>query len=315
MTATVFIDGEAGTTGLQIKARLEGRPDLTLLHLDDTERKDTGRRRDMLNTADLVVLCLPDDAAREAVTLIDNDDTRVVDASTAHRTADGWAYGFPEYDAGQRDIIRASKRVANPGCYAITSVAILHPLVKAGVVQADWPVTINAVSGYSGGGKGLIAAFENEQADNYTESAFYAYGLSLSHKHIPEITRWSGLAHAPVFVPSVGRYHQGMIVQVPLPLWAMVGTPTAADVHAALTDHYAGERFVTVAPLADTANMMSLDPQDLNGTNELRLHVFANDGNGQAVVMGLIDNLGKGASGQAVQNLNLMLGLDEASGL
>jgi len=315
MTAKVFIDGEAGTTGLQIKARLESRPDLTLLHLNDAERKDTDRRRDMLNAADLVVLCLPDDAARESVTLIDNAETRVVDASTAHRTADGWAYGFPEYEAGQRDVIRDSTRVANPGCYAITSVAILHPLVKAGVVSADWPVTINAVSGYSGGGKGLIAAFEDSDAENYTESAFYAYGLSLSHKHIPEITRWSGLAHAPVFVPSVGRYHQGMIVQVPLPFWAMPGAPSAADVYAALSDHYAGERFVTVAPLAGTAGMASLDPQDLNGTNELRLHVFANDGAGQAVVMGLIDNLGKGASGQAVQNLNIMLGLDEAAGL
>lgn len=315
MTAKVFIDGEAGTTGLQIKSRLEGRPDLTLLHLDDAERKDAGRRGEMLNAADLVVLCLPDDAAIEAVALIDNPDTRVVDASTAHRTAADWVYGFPEYEAGQRDSIAAAKRVTNPGCYAITSVAILHPLIAAGIVAADWPITINAISGYSGGGKGLIAAFEDPTADNRTNSAFYAYGLTLAHKHIPEITRWSGLSHAPVFVPSVGRYAQGMIVQVPLALWAMPGKPGVADVHAALTRHYAGQRFVTVAPLADTSAMTKLDPEDLNGTNELRLHVFANEGEGQAVVMGLIDNLGKGASGQAVQNLNIMLGLDEGTGL
>jgi N-acetyl-gamma-glutamyl-phosphate reductase len=315
MSAKVFIDGEAGTTGLQIKARLEKRPDLELLHLNDSERKDAGRRRDMLNAADLVVLCLPDDAAKEAVSLIENTETRVVDASTAHRTAPGWVYGFPEYEAGQRDLIRNAKRVTNPGCYAITSVAILHPLVSAGVVKADWPVTINAVSGYSGGGKSLIAAFEDPSAENQTDSTFYAYGLTLKHKHVPEITRWSGLRHAPVFVPSVGRYHQGMIVQVPLPLWAMPGTPTVSQVHAALSDFYASQRFVTVAPLSETGGMVNLDPEALNGTNELRLHVFANDTAGQAVVMGLIDNLGKGASGQAVQNLNIMLGLDEASGL
>ena len=315
MSAKVFIDGEAGTTGLQIKARLEKRPDLALLHLNDSERKDAGRRRDMLNAADLVVLCLPDDAAREAVSLIENAETRVVDASTAHRTAPGWVYGFPEYEAGQRDLIRNARRVTNPGCYAITSVAILHPLVAAGLVKSDWPVTINAVSGYSGGGKSLIAAFEDPSAENHTDSTFYAYGLTLKHKHVPEITRWSGLQHAPVFVPSVGRYHQGMIVQVPLPLWAMSGTPSVAQVHAALADFYAGQRFVTVAPLAETGGMINLDPEALNGTNELRLHVFANEAAGQAVVMGLIDNLGKGASGQAVQNLNIMLGLDEASGL
>jgi N-acetyl-gamma-glutamyl-phosphate reductase len=315
MTAKVFIDGEAGTTGLQIKARLETRPDLELLHLDNSERKDTGRRRDMLNAADLLVLCLPDDAAREALTLIENAETRVVDASTAHRTAPGWTYGFPEYAPAQRELIRNSRRVANPGCYAITSVAILHPLVATGIIAADWPVTINAVSGYSGGGKSLIAAFEDPKVENHTDSTFYAYGLTLQHKHIPEITRWSGLKHAPVFVPSVGRYHQGMIVQVPLPLWAMPGKPDPARVHAALAEFYEAERFVTVAPLAETRAMASLDPEDLNGTNELRLHVFANADAGQAVVMGLIDNLGKGASGQAVQNLNIMLGLDEGAGL
>ncbi len=315
MTAKVFIDGEAGTTGLQISTRLEGRGDVSLLRLNDAERKDTARRREMLNAADLVILCLPDDAAREAVLLIDNPDTRVVDASTAHRTAEGWVYGFPEYETGQRDAVAAAKRVTNPGCYAITSVAILHPLVKAGVIGTEWPVTINAVSGYSGGGKGLIAAFEDPASEGYTQSPFYPYALTLAHKHVPEIKRWSELSHEPIFVPSVGRYAQGMIVQVPLPLWSMPGSPKAADVHAALADHYTGERYVTVAAVDDTKAMSKLEPEALNGTNELRLHVFANEDRGQAVVMGLLDNLGKGASGQAVQNMNIMLGLPESSGL
>lgn len=315
MTAKVFIDGEAGTTGLQIKARLEGRSDLSLLHLNNAERKDTGRRREMLNQADLAILCLPDAAAREAVTLIDNPETRVIDASTAHRTADGWVYGFPEYDAGHREAIAAAKRVANPGCYAICSIAILHPLVKAGIIGADWPVTINAVSGYSGGGKSLIAEFEDQSSPDYSETPFFTYGHALDHKHVPEITRWSGLTHAPIFAPSVGHYAQGMIVQVPLPLWSMPGNPEAAIVHDVLTRHYEGERYVSVAPLEEAAVLSRLTPETLNGTNELRLYVFANEKIGQAVVMAMLDNLGKGASGQAVQNMNIMLGLPEETGL
>jgi len=315
MTAKVFIDGDVGTTGLQIRERLEGRADIDLLRLPDTERKDPARRQDMLNAADVAILCLPDDAARESASLVENPDTKIIDASTAHRTADGWTYGFPEYDVGQRDAIAASTRVSNPGCYAITSVAMLHPLVQGGLLPSDTPVTINAVSGYSGGGKGLIAAFEDDSSPDHTDAAFYAYALTLQHKHVPEITKWSGLAHAPVFVPSVGRYHQGMIVQIPLALWSLPGSPKAEDIHAALADHYAGQRFVTVADLADTAAMSKLDPESLNGTNELRLHVFANADTEQAVVMGLIDNLGKGASGQTVQNMNIMLGVAEDAGL
>ncbi len=192
---------------------------------------------------------------------------------------------------------------------------MLHPLVAGGLVPADWPVTINAVSGYSGGGKALIAAFEDPAAPDYTEDAFFVYGLSLKHKHIPEIHRWGGLSMRPLFVPSVGRYSQGMIVQVPLQLAALPGRPTPGDLHAALSRHYAGRRFVTVAPLAETAAMDRIEPEALNGTNELRLHVFGNEAEGQAVLMGLLDNLGKGASGQAVQNMNLMLGLPEAAGL
>jgi N-acetyl-gamma-glutamyl-phosphate reductase len=312
MAAKVFIDGEAGTTGLQISTRLEGRSDVELLRLADDERKDPYRRRHMLNAADLVILCLPDDAAREAVGLIENNVTKVIDASTAHRTADGWVYGMPEYARDQNDLIAAATRVTNPGCYANASIAILHPLVEQGIVPADWPITINAVSGYSGGGKGLINAFEDEASADFTTEAFRVYGLGLDHKHIPEIQRWSGLSHRPLFVPSVGRFRQGMIVQIPLQLNAIPGNPSSASVSDALSSHYAGRRFVSVSVLHD---IFQMDPELLNGTNELRLHVFSNDEHGQVVVMGVLDNLGKGASGQAVQNMNLMLGLPEETGL
>jgi len=315
MGAKIFIDGEAGTTGLQIRSRLEGRGDLTFLRLDEADRKDAARRAEMLNGADIVILCLPDDAARDAVAMIENPDVRVIDASSAHRATAGWVYGFPEYDAAQAGLIAAADRVSNPGCYALTSVAILHPLVAAGLVPADYPVTINAVSGYSGGGKKMIAEFEDSGAEGYTETPFRVYGLGLTHKHIPEITKWSGLEHAPLFVPSVGRFRQGMIVQVPLALWSLSAKPTLQAVHLALADHYAGQRFVRVVPLAETSAMAGLEPQRLNGTCELHLHVFGNEKAGQAVIVGLLDNLGKGASGQAVQNLNLMLGVAADTGL
>ena len=313
MTAKVFIDGEAGTTGLQIRARLEARTDLELVSLPDDARKDAARRAEALNSVDLVVLCLPDDAAREAVAMIDNADVRVIDASTAHRTADGWVYGFPEYDAGQAALIAGATRVSNPGCYALASVAILHPLVVAGVLPADWPITINAVSGYSGGGKALIRSFEDSAAADPIGAAFFVYGLSLAHKHVPEIERRSGLTRRPLLMPSVGRFHQGMIVQVPLLLGALPSAPTPADLHVILADHYRGRQFVAVADAS--ASLARLDPESLNGTNELCLHVLGNAEHGQAVIAGVLDNLGKGASGQAVQNLNLMLGLDEAAGL
>jgi N-acetyl-gamma-glutamyl-phosphate reductase len=313
MTAKVFIDGEAGTTGLQIRARLEHRADLELVSLPEDARKDAARRAEALNSVDLAILCLPDEAARQAVAMIDNADVRVIDASTAHRTNDGWVYGFPEYDAGQAALIAGATRVSNPGCYALASVAILHPLVVAGIVPADWPITINAVSGYSGGGKALIRSFEDRAAPDPIEAAYFVYGLSLEHKHVPEIERRSGLARRPLFMPSVGRFHQGMIVQVPLQLGALPGMPTPADLHAIFADHYRGCEFVTVADVS--ASIARLDPECLNGTNELHLYVLGNAEHGQAVVAGVLDNLGKGASGQAVQNLNLMLGLDEAAGL
>lgn len=321
MSPTVFIDGDSGTTGLQIRARLEGRDDVTLIRLPDAERKDAARRRQAINDADVVILCLPDDAAREAVSLIENARTRVIDASTAHRTADGWVYGMPEYDDDQRAAIAAAARVTNPGCYAVSAIAILHPLVARGLLPADFPATINAISGYSGGGKRLIADFEDTASAEYTDVAYRVYALGLDHKHVEEIRRWSGLETRPLFVPSVGRFRQGMIVQVPLQLGVLPGAPGPEAVYEALAAHYAGQRFVTMATPDEAAALVGagarigLNPEGLNGTNELRLYVFGQAEHGHAVVMALIDNLGKGASGQAVQNLNLMLGVDESVGL
>lgn len=315
MAAKVFIDGDVGTTGLQIKARLEQRSDIELLRLDDAVRKDPEKRAEMLNAADVSILCLPDEAAIEANSLVTNPNARLIDASTAHRIADGWVYGFPEYEADQAKKIANASRVANPGCYALTSVAILHPLVKAGLLASDWPVTINAISGYSGGGKGLINEFEDTDHPSHTEAPFFAYGLGLQHKHLPEITRWAGLEHAPLFVPSVGRYAQGMIVQAPLPLWSFSTKISVGDVHDALKDHYQDQHFVSVKPLEEAANLARLEPEYLNNTNNLDIYVFADGAGEQVVVAGVLDNLGKGASGQAVQNLNLMLGVDPATGL
>ena len=310
MTHKIFIDGEEGTTGLQIRERIEARPELELIHLTGATRKDTAARREALNAADVAILCLPDDAAREAVSLIDNNTTRVIDASTAHRVADGWAYGFPEMLPGQTDAIAGAGRVANPGCYPTGAIALTRPLVDAGVLPADYPLTVNAVSGYSGGGKGLIARMENAAADNAVEAAYFGYGLGLGHKHVPEMTVHGGFTHAPLFTPNVGRFRQGMIVEVPLQLWSLPDTHSAAAIRETLGAYYDGYRFVTVADEAETAARAGL-----NDTNGLRLYVFGNDDAGQAVLAAQLDNLGKGASGAAVQNLNIMLGLDEAAGL
>jgi len=316
MTAKIFIDGEVGTTGLQIRARLEGRSDVSLLSLDEAVRKDASARRDAHAEADVSILCLPDDAAREAVALIDDPDARVIDASTAHRTADGWLYGFAEmtHDQGMR--IADARRVSNPGCYALSSVALLRPLVSEGLVPSDFPVTINAVSGYTGGGKALIERMESPKAADAISSDYFVYGLGLEHKHVPEIQVRSLLDHRPLFVPSVGRFRQGMIVQVPLQLDALPGTPTADAVHACLADWYRGRTFVSVADPADAAaHVAQLDPEALNWTNHLHIYVFGNAKHGQAVLAAVSDNLGKGAAGSAVQNMNLMLGFAETTGL
>ncbi|MEY4255673.1 MAG: hypothetical protein RLZZ141_900 [Pseudomonadota bacterium] len=315
MTHRVFIDGEVGTTGLQIRNRLGARTDLVVASLPEDRRKDAAARAEMINSVDAVILCLPDEASREAVAMIENDQVRVIDASTAFRTAPGWTYGFPEMSAVQRQAVASSKRVSNPGCFPTGFIALVRPLIEAGLVPAEWPVTVSAVSGYSGGGKSMIAEFEDETSDNYSSEPYRIYATGLEHKHVPEMQLHTGLTGRPLFAPSVGRYAQGMIVEVPLQLWAMPTLPQVSQLHEVLSLAYAGSRFVEVASLAEAAAIKTLNPEGLNGTNRLKLFVFGNEAAGQARLVALLDNLGKGASGAAVQNLNLMLGLDEGEGL
>ncbi len=315
MAPRVFIDGEAGTTGLEIRERLAGRRDLQLVSIDPQRRKDVEARRELLNGADAVILCLPDDAAREAVSLVESNSVKVIDASTAHRVSPGWDYGFPEMAAGQRAALGASHRISNPGCWPTGFIALVRPLVEAGLVPADWPLTAHGVSGYSGGGKGMIAEFEDAGADNHTDVPYRVYGLTLQHKHLPEMQAYAGLTHRPVFTPAVGRYLKGMLVEAPLTLAAMPGAPTLNQVRECLADAYADEPFVEVASREAAAAVATLDPEGLNGTNRMRLYVFGNEATGQARLVALLDNLGKGASGAAVQNLNIALGLKETAGL
>jgi N-acetyl-gamma-glutamyl-phosphate reductase len=313
MTAKIFIDGAAGTTGLEIRERLSGRAELSLITLSDAERKDAAARKRALNDSDLVILCLPDDAAREAVSLIDNPHTRVIDASTAHRVAEGWAYGFAELEAENYARIASAKRVANPGCWATGFLALARPLVRAGLLAPDFPVTVHGVSGYSGGGKSMIAEFEAKDSPAYVETVQRGYALGLGHKHLPEMQAHAGLAHVPLFTPNVARFYCGMLVELPLQLWALPGRPSPGDLHAALAEAYRGRPLVEVAGLEEAAAMPSLDAEVLAGTNRMRLYVFG--GKEQARLVAALDNLGKGAGGAAVQNLNLMLGLPETTGL
>ncbi|MCP5393658.1 MAG: N-acetyl-gamma-glutamyl-phosphate reductase [Sphingomonadaceae bacterium] len=306
MTTSIFIDGAEGTTGLEIRERLAGRSEFALTTLEGDARKDLDARRAALNAADVAILCLPDDAAREAVALIENDTTRVIDASSAHRVADGWTYGFPELVG--REAVANARFVSNPGCYPTGFLALVAPLVRAGLIPADWPYTVNAVSGYSGGGKALIARFEAEGAP-----AFRAYGYDMAHKHRAEMKLHGGLRHEVIFAPSVVPAYRGMVVEVPLHLGAMAGNPTADSLRAALQEFYAGSQVVSVVDGAAPAELLL--EKDAQPSDRLELFVFGNEGGWHARLVARLDNLGKGASGAAVQSLNLMTGLPEETGL
>ena len=307
----VYIDGKEGTTGLQIYDRLAGREDIELLLIDEDKRKDAAERKKLMNAADLVFLCLPDAAAVEAVELVENPSTRIIDASTAHRTAPGWVYGFPELGADQREAIRNARRVANPGCYATGFISLVAPLVKTGLLAADAPLTCHAISGYTGGGKKAIAQYEAEERERELVSPRH-YGVTLAHKHIPEMMQICGLTCKPIFMPMICDFPQGMVVTVPLYLEMLKGAPDLARLRQLYNDFYAGSRFVTVRP-PEAPTCGFIGSNNLAGTNDLQIFVCGNEE--QVMLTSRLDNLGKGASGAAVQNMNIMLGFPEETGL
>lgn len=301
----VFIDGDQGTTGLLIQERLRDRTDIRLMTLDAAERKDLRRRAEFINACDIAILCLPDAAAREAVAAIVNPAVRVIDASSAHRTQPDWVYGFPEMAPGQAERIASARRVTNPGCYPTGALGLLGPLVQAGLIPRDYPISIHAVSGYSGRGRAGVEEYEGAGAAN--APSYQVYGLKLSHKHAPEIQQHAGLAQRPIFVPAYGAFRQGIVLTVPLAVRLLAPGVDGAALHALLARHYADADHVRVLPLHESSAVEHLDPQVLNGTNDMHLSVFHNVDDGQVLLAAVFDNLGKGASGAAVQNLNLML--------
>jgi N-acetyl-gamma-glutamyl-phosphate reductase len=310
VTKSIFIDGAVGTTGLEIADRLSGRAEFTQIILPDEKRKDVAARREALNDADFVILCLPDDAAKEAVAMTSSNRTRIIDASTAHRIDPAWTYGFPEYRKGQANRIADARLVSNPGCYPTGFLALVAPLVQAGLIPDDWPYTVNAVSGYSGGGKALIERFEGA---NGADIGFRTYGLDLDHKHVPEMQRHAGLALAPIFSPAVVKAFRGMMVEVPLPISVMPGSDSPEEMRACLMEHYAGSRVVTVHSEMAPSELLILNTQE--PSDKLDLYVMGSPKGDQVRLLAMLDNLGKGASGAAVQNLNIMAGLDETAGL
>ncbi|MBD9447868.1 MULTISPECIES: N-acetyl-gamma-glutamyl-phosphate reductase [unclassified Rhizobium] len=308
MAPKIFIDGEHGTTGLQIRTRMAGRRDVELLSIPEAERRNAAMREDMLNSADIAILCLPDDASKEAVQMVSgNNNVRVIDTSTAFRVNPSWAYGFAEMDKEQAETIKAARFVANPGCYPTGAIGLIRPMRAAGILPDGYPVTVNAVSGYTGGGKQMIAQIEDQSREDAITAPHFLYGLTLAHKHVPEMKIHGLLDRAPIFSPSVGKFPQGMIVQVPLHLDDLAEGTTLESIHAALVAHYAGQDIVTVVPLDESRKLPRIDAVELAGKDTMKLFVFGTPGASQVNLVALLDNLGKGASGAAVQNMDLML--------